>query len=298
VTERLQDVFISHASADQESYILPLSRAMALESISFWLDSSEIRWGDNLLGRINAGLRETRFMLLCLSKAFLARPWPESEMSAALAIQNSSGTKKVLPLVLNGREEVLQAYPIIRGLAYREFNGDVGAVAREIASLVKPTGQERRHLLLYFESLHTGSVSNIEVPKRASVEWLGATAAERLGLFRSVDVGSFEKFAIRWIPVASPVLDIWESLPKRIRQDAWGIFRAKDDATKHLRIEGLDGVYQEHWLTEIELMLARAGAIVTGKQSDHVADFAINDGDTFYLTAVGDSNHMQFAYAG
>jgi hypothetical protein len=69
-------------------------------------------------------LRQTRFMLLCLSKAFLARPWPESEMSAALAIQNSSGVKKVLPLILNSREEVLQTYPIIHGLAYRQFSGD------------------------------------------------------------------------------------------------------------------------------------------------------------------------------
>jgi hypothetical protein len=288
MTDRLQDVFISHASADKERYVLPLSRAMAHERITFWLDSAEIRWGDNILMQINAGLQQTRFMLLCLSKAFLERPWPESEMSAALAIQNSSGVKKVLPLILNSSEEVLHAYPIIHGLAYRQFGSDATDVAREIAAIIKPIGQERRYTLLYFESRHTGNVSNIEVPNRASVEWLGVTAAERLGVLRSADVGSFERFVIRWIPVESSLLDVWESIPQRIKLDAWGVFKAKNDDAQHLRIDGLDGVYQKNWLADIEQKLKESNATVTGHKDDRIADFTVNDGDTFYLSAVQD----------
>jgi hypothetical protein len=147
VSDFLQDVFISHASADKEQYVLPLARAMALEGVTFWLDSAEIGWGDNILKQINEGLQKTRFMLLCLSRAFLERPWPEGEMSAAVAIQNTSGIKKVLPLILNSRAEVLHTYPIIQGLAYREFGGDSPAVAREIAAIVKPIGAVRRDKL-------------------------------------------------------------------------------------------------------------------------------------------------------
>ena len=68
-----QDLFISHASEDKPQYVYPLTKALSAHQVTFWLDEAEIRWGDSLVGKINEGLRETRFALLCLSHNFLKR---------------------------------------------------------------------------------------------------------------------------------------------------------------------------------------------------------------------------------
>jgi TIR domain len=62
-----QDLFISHATADKERYVLPLTDVLTNRGVTFWLDTFEIGWGDNFVIKINEGLRKSRFMLLCLS---------------------------------------------------------------------------------------------------------------------------------------------------------------------------------------------------------------------------------------
>jgi hypothetical protein len=112
-----QDLFISHATADKEHYVLPLTNALANRGVTFWLDNIEVQWGDNFVTKINDGLRRSRFVLLRLSKNFLGRQWPENEMAAALAIQNFNGVKKVLPLICDSKARILRIYPILAGFA-------------------------------------------------------------------------------------------------------------------------------------------------------------------------------------
>lgn len=78
--EPQQDVFISHAGHDKEQYIQALTAAFVEKGITFWLDNIEIGWGDSITRKINDGLARSRFVLLCLSRAFLLRPWPEAEL--------------------------------------------------------------------------------------------------------------------------------------------------------------------------------------------------------------------------
>src|SRR5688572_4083776 len=89
------DFFISHAGGDKERYVGPIVDAMTRIGLSLWLDDLEIAWGDNITMRLNAGLRDSRFVLLCLSKRFIERPWPETELAASLAMQNEDGSKRV-----------------------------------------------------------------------------------------------------------------------------------------------------------------------------------------------------------
>jgi len=102
--ESKQDLFLSHASADKEEYVFPLTESLSARDITYWLDDAEISWGDSVVGKINEGLRDSQFALLCLSENFLLRPWPEAEMSAVLSIQNTKGIKSVLPLILNSKD--------------------------------------------------------------------------------------------------------------------------------------------------------------------------------------------------
>jgi len=135
--ETVQDLFISHANADKAQYVFPLAQALKARKVTFWLDSSEIKWGDNFVMKINKGLRESRFGLLCLSKNFFGRPWTETELSSILAIQNSTGTKRVLPLILNAKDEIFERYPLLTAYSYRDFNSGPDVLARRVSTAGK-----------------------------------------------------------------------------------------------------------------------------------------------------------------
>ncbi len=222
------DLFISHASADAERYISPLAEALSAKGISFWLDTQAIAWGDNFVMKINDGLKNAQYMLLCLSKAFLSRSWTEHELSSALSLQNSDGRKRVLPLILNSKREVLRAYPILRSLSYRELNHDFVAAASELSVLVGQRATDRSLLQLSVASMHTGEITAIEVPSSATVDWFATTAARRLGLALEADVVSFEEMTVRWIPVDTTLIEVWEEqLPRYMRFHIRAVFKRR-----------------------------------------------------------------------
>lgn len=164
-----QDVFLSHASRDKRDYVNPLTAALKLRGVTFWLDSAEIAWGDNVTSKLNAGLRNSRYALVCLSAHFLERPWPEAELSAALSLQNTDGTKRVLPLILNARDRVLRHYPLIAGMAIREFSAGPKIIAEEIAAMVRRKEKPRGAMRVTVESVHTDVQSNLDVTAKNSV---------------------------------------------------------------------------------------------------------------------------------
>lgn len=114
----LFDVFISHAGQDKDKYVLPLAEALELRGVSFWLDERNLTIGDSVTMGINEGLRRSRYVLLCLSDAFIGRPWPETELGAALAVQNRLGQKRVLPVILNSADKVFAHYPLLADKLY------------------------------------------------------------------------------------------------------------------------------------------------------------------------------------
>ncbi len=123
------DIFISHAHGDREQYIVPLARAMEQSGITFWLDTVETGWGEDFVGGINRGLASARFMLFCLSRNFMGRRWPEAELWATLAAQARDGQRRVLPLILNSKEEVFARYPLLGSTTHLEFNQGIDVIA-------------------------------------------------------------------------------------------------------------------------------------------------------------------------
>lgn len=110
-----KDLFISHAGKDKTRYVTPLANALTTKQITFWLDDMEIGWGDSIPLRINDGLRKSRYVLLCLSRNFLQRHWPEAELASALAIQNATGKTRVLPLIFELKTDDLKYIPSVGG---------------------------------------------------------------------------------------------------------------------------------------------------------------------------------------
>jgi WD40 repeat protein len=129
----LRDVFICHAGEDKESVVRPLVKTLTEGGISAWFDQAEIRWGDSLTGRVNEGLRISRFIVVVLSPAFIGKNWPERELNSALNIEASTGQVKVLPILVGTvaeRAAALERYPLLNDKAYIVWDGS-GAIALE-----------------------------------------------------------------------------------------------------------------------------------------------------------------------
>ncbi|MFE2067353.1 toll/interleukin-1 receptor domain-containing protein [Streptomyces sp. NPDC059467] len=92
------DVFISYASEDKDEVALPLSVALRRAGLRVWLDRQEIRVGDSLNDKINEGLANSRFGVVILSPAFLAKSFPRKELNGLSAIEDATGAQSIIPV--------------------------------------------------------------------------------------------------------------------------------------------------------------------------------------------------------
>jgi predicted secreted hydrolase len=97
----LANVFISHRGADH-IVAKQLAEAVRDHGHRVWLDAWEIRVGDSVIEQINAGLRDSGFLLLCYSDAPSTSPWMDREWMSALARQLEGANVRVLPVRLTG----------------------------------------------------------------------------------------------------------------------------------------------------------------------------------------------------
>lgn len=258
MNEPLQDVFISHASSDKIGYIYPLTEALSTHQVTFWLDDARIAWGDSVFGKINEGLRDSHFALLCLSENFLFRRWPEAEMSAVLSMQNTHGVKRALPLILNSKAEVLKHYPLIAGLAYREFDQGVDAIAAEIAHLTNSQNKPTDTISLTVEGVHTGKLCRLQVLRRASVKWLAEKARAGLEGSNTLRAGPFSEFHIRWALIDVAAEEKWLAMSRAEKR-------------------------------EIYAMLADDGEVkIAYTEACRLEDLGVKDGSVFHLYAIED----------
>ncbi len=130
-----KDVFICHASENKIDIIRPLIEAFDSNKISYWFDEAEIKWGDSLTGKVNEGLRISRYVIVVLSPNSISKPWPEKEFNAALNMEISSGEVKVLPLLVGSEEEkkeILEKYPLINDKKYLSWGSSINNIISEL----------------------------------------------------------------------------------------------------------------------------------------------------------------------
>lgn len=243
-----QDFFISHASVDKSTFIQPLVDCLDERGVTYWLDSFEINWGDNLALKINKGLRECRYIVLCLSEAFIARPWAEAELNAACTLQINTGQTKVLPLILNNKERIFKHYPLIAGLCCLEYTDGLQKIADELAKLTEKRMVPDGLIHVIVESVHTGRLSNVNVSPRASVRWLAEQAKQGAGLKDSLDTGGFQPLQIRWVLVDANAEAEWKAMDIWDKQCLWAIVKTNDgirlSESDRDRLENI-GVYND-----------------------------------------------------
>jgi hypothetical protein len=136
---RRRSVFLSHASEDNEALVRPFYEECERRGISAWFDAAEIRWGDSIAAGVEQGLATARFVVLFVSRAFLSKPWPEKELSTALALE-VAGRGVVLPILLGVTQaEIADRHPLLAEKLYRtlgDYDPSVPVSEGEIRKLV------------------------------------------------------------------------------------------------------------------------------------------------------------------
>jgi len=97
----MASVFISHRGADQLA-AEKLALALRDRGHDVWIDVWKINVGDSIVGRINAGLSEASFLILCGSSEPFVSPWVDREWMSALAGQLDGVNVCLLPVLLTG----------------------------------------------------------------------------------------------------------------------------------------------------------------------------------------------------
>ena len=96
-------VFISHRKQDT-ALAKQLAEEISKAGFQVWLDEWNIHIGDSIVERINAGLENARYLIVCYSEAGVLSPWMSREWMSALARQLQGYKIRVLPVRLSGGE--------------------------------------------------------------------------------------------------------------------------------------------------------------------------------------------------
>jgi len=131
-----RSVFLSHVSEDKQQIVRPFARALEVAGIPFWLDEAEMKWGDSLVKGVNKGLATSDFFIPFISQKFIERGWPEAELGAALTAQLTDGRKRLLPIFVADKEEVLKEYPVLRGFIYKDWGVGIETLVKELKVIV------------------------------------------------------------------------------------------------------------------------------------------------------------------
>jgi len=93
------DIFLSHAGEQYESHALPLYNALTSRGLRVWLYGAQALMAREVRVQIEDGLQRSRFVLALVSQDYLAKGWPQTELSVALSEQVGK-QREVLLLVL------------------------------------------------------------------------------------------------------------------------------------------------------------------------------------------------------
>jgi TIR domain len=95
----MKDVFISYSSKDR-TFVDELCSQLRKLNITFWLDRFEIKPGDYLRQKINAGLRDAEYLLAVLSPNSIKSEWASREIDAAMMHELSQNKVTLIPLLI------------------------------------------------------------------------------------------------------------------------------------------------------------------------------------------------------
>ncbi len=92
------NVFVAHASEDQETFVQPLVLALQGKGLEVWYSRSVLKVGDSLRRSIDAGLAASTFGIVVLSQHFFAKEWPNRELDGLVTRSVVEDRQLILPV--------------------------------------------------------------------------------------------------------------------------------------------------------------------------------------------------------
>lgn len=132
------DVFISHATEDKEDVVRPLATALVSAGLRVWYDEFELRIGDSLRQKIDAGLTRSRFGVVVLSQQFFTKNWPQYELDG-LVTRELTGGQIILPLWhrITKSEVIAKSPSLADKVARSTADFTIEEIAREIVEVIR-----------------------------------------------------------------------------------------------------------------------------------------------------------------
>jgi len=132
------DIFISHATEDKEAVARPLTAALNARGVTVWYDEFELRIGDSLRRKIDAGIAGSRFGLVVLSHAFFYKGWAQYELDG-LVTRATDGKQVLLPVWHEiSKEQVADRSPSLADkVALKTSDATIDEIADQIAAVIK-----------------------------------------------------------------------------------------------------------------------------------------------------------------
>lgn len=151
----LYDVFVCHASEDKDDFVRPLAEALRHQNVEVWYDEFALTLGDSLRQAIDRGLRDSRFGIVVLSRAFFAKNWPQYELDGLVQREVAGADKVILPVWLDVTQSDVASYSwtLSARVAVSASQG-LPRVVTEILRAVRPQNSPlviARDLLLAYE---------------------------------------------------------------------------------------------------------------------------------------------------
>jgi hypothetical protein len=162
-------IFISHPSNDKE---LVRQRADDLREMGHkvWLDEWEIKVGDCIVTKMEAGIADADYVVLVLSGHSVTSGWVEREWKTKYAEEVADGRVGVLPALI----ETCEIPPFLRTKNYADFRKSYGV---GFLWLVFRSTSRR-------DSPPHSRPSGSHPPRRSSVPWDGFSLTGRNGARR------------------------------------------------------------------------------------------------------------------
>lgn len=131
------DVFISHASEDKESFVIPFVEELKKLGIKVWFDKDTIKWGDSIRKKIDEGLKNSKFGIVVISPSFLQKFWTNHELDGLFNLEET-GKSRILPIWHKiSKSEVMEYSPSLAGkIAMTTSTMTPGEIAYEMNNLL------------------------------------------------------------------------------------------------------------------------------------------------------------------
>jgi hypothetical protein len=134
------DVFICHASEDKAALVRPLAEALRAQHVDVWYDEFSLKVGDSLRQAIDRGLAGSRYGVVVLSPAFLAKPWANWELNGLVSRVMLEQRSLLLPIWHGvGPQEVAEFSPPLADIRALQSRDGLDALCNELLAVLRPS---------------------------------------------------------------------------------------------------------------------------------------------------------------